>query len=313
MSSSCSLAIDLGGTQVRLALVAEGKIIHRAAELTDVLGGPEAVLNQFRSLYDLVCSRRSNPRISGVGISIPGTFDSVSGAVLQLPLLPGWEGFPLAARISELFQVVTFVENDATAAAFGEWKFGAGQGVSNMVYVTVSTGIGGGIVADDRLLRGHRGLAGELGHLPMDLNGPICGCGAKGCFEALASGTAMGNRARESARLHPGSWLGRAAATRVIDARLVVEGARFGDPDCQQQVRTQAELLGQGFKALIHLFSPERIVMGGGVSQAFDILEPGIREVISREALKPYRQVPVFRSALGDDSGLVGVAALAAA
>jgi glucokinase len=174
----------------------------------------------------------------------------------------------------------------------------------------VSTGIGGGVVADGRLLRGHQGMAGHVGHLRLVADGPICSCGAVGHFEALAAGTALGARARAAAKAHPRSLLGQLAHEGTVGARHVVEGARRGDPLCLELLREEAAYLGAGFTALLHLYSPERLIMGGGVSQGFDLLVDGIRAAIERDALEPFRNVPVVPAALGENSGLVGVAAL---
>jgi glucokinase len=158
----------------------------------------------------------------------------------------------------------------------------------HLVYVTVSTGVGGGVVVDGRLLHGRRGMAGHVGHLRMALEGPVCSCGTIGCFEAFAAGTALGRRARQAATMHPEGLLGIWSASQMIEARHVVEGARQGDPTCLALLREEAAYLGAGFTSLIHLFSPERIIMGGGVSQAFDLMIDDIHAVIRRDATEPF-------------------------
>jgi glucokinase len=284
-----ALGLDLGGTQVRAALLRDGQVMRRAARPTDVAGGPEAVMQQFEALAAEVAGDLRTMPVKAVGLSAPGPLDTVEGVVDHMPTLPGWEGFPLRQRLSALFGLPALVENDGIAAAHGEWRHGAGQSVSNLVYATISTGIGGGAIVDGRLLHGRRGMAAHIGHFRLAMEGPVCACGGIGCFEAFASGSALGRRAREAASADPGGWLGRTAQSQsidgqILDARHVVEGARAGDLTCVALIRDEARYLGIGFTGLAHLFSPELIVMGGGVSQAFDLLAVNIHETIRREA-----------------------------
>jgi glucokinase len=179
--------------------------------------------------------------------------------------------------------------------------------VRNIVYLTVSTGIGGGAVVDGRLLHGRKGIAGHLGHMRMAQDGPVCPCGTTGCFEALASGTALRDRAVDAA-----TGSGFLSDIPDIDARHVFEGARAGDRTCIDLLALEAMYLGQGITSVIHMFSPDRVIMGGGVSNGFDLLDGGIHEVIRRDAMPPFRDVPVMKAGLGGDSGLFGAASLVA-
>ena len=301
-----ALGIDLGGTQVRAALVAEGRIVRRAAQRTDVAGGPEAVIRQFIALAAEVST---GVVIAALGVAAPGPLDTVSGVVDHIPTLPRWDGFPLRDRLSAAFNLPVLVENDGIAAAYGESQHGAGQGLRNMVYVTVSTGIGGGVVVDGQLLHGRRGMAAHVGHLHIAMEGPVCSCGGTGCLEAFASGTALGQRAKALAAAHPDSFLGR--LNQPVETRHAVAGARAGDADCLRLMADEARYLGLGFTSLAHLFSPDRIIMGGGVSQAFDLLTDGIHATLRAEALVPFRELQVVPAALGDNAGLLGVAGLA--
>ena len=300
-----ALGIDLGGTQVRAALVAEGRIVRRAAQRTDVAGGPEAVMAQFAALAGELAAGE----ISAVGVATPGPLDTVSGVVDHIPTLPTWDGFPLRERLSAAFNLPVLVENDGIAAAYGEWQHGAGRGLQNVVYVTVSTGIGGGVVVDGQLLHGRRGMAAHVGHLHIAMEGPVCSCGGTGCLEAFASGTALGLRAQAVAAAHPASYLG--ALREPIDARHAVAGARAGDAECLRLMADEARFLGLGFTSLAHLFSPDCIIMGGGVAQGFDLLSDGIHGVLRAEALPPFKGLRVVPAALGDNAGLLGVAGLA--
>ncbi len=309
MSSPFVLGFDLGGTQVRAALIKDGNVIKREALRTDVRGGPEAVLQQFRQLVKAV-SEDVSEEVCAIGISSPGPLDTQTGVVIHITTLPGWEHFPLRSKVAELFKMPVVLENDGVSAAYGEWKHGAGIGTNNLVYATVSTGLGGGVIVDGKLLRGRRGIAAHIGHMSMALEGPVCTCGRIGCFEAFAAGTALGKRAREVAKSSKG-WLGQVSGTVAVDARHVVEGARKQDAECMTLLSEEARLLGSGFTSLLHLFSPDLIVMGGGVSQAYDLLEAEIHATIRREAMEPYRDVRVVPAALGDNAGLVGAAILA--
>ncbi len=202
------------------------------------------------------------------------------------------------------------VENDGIAAALGEWRHGAGRGARNMVYLTISTGIGGGAVVDGRLLHGHKGIGAHIGHMRLAQDGPVCHCGAVGCFEALASGSALKQRAGLAVASAASPYLAKVARQADVDARDVFDGARAGDPHCLRLVTEEAMYLGQGITSALHIFSPERVVLGGGLSNAFDLLAPGIHDVIRRDAMTPFKEVPVIAATLGDDSGLMGAAAL---
>ena len=216
MPSQLSIGIDLGGTQTRVALVRDGEVLRRAAEKTNVAGGPLAVLEQFDRMIRNVSSEE-RPEIASVGVSAPGPLDTETGMVLHIPTLPGWENFPLREVLAEELGLPVIVENDGVAAVYGEWKFGAGRGLRHMVFVTVSTGVGGGAVVDGRLLHGRRGMAAHVGHFRMAPEGPRCSCGATGCFEAFAAGTALTRRAREAGGCSRG-FLSQIAPQRSVES-----------------------------------------------------------------------------------------------
>ncbi len=309
MERRFAIAIDLGGTQLRAALVDGAAVLRRAAEPTDV-AGPDAVVFQMQRLIAEVASGHDSHAIAGIGISAPGPLDGATGTILHIPTLSGWEDFPLRAHLEAATGHRVVLENDGIAAAYGEWRHGAGQGLHHLVYVTVSTGIGGGVIADGRILHGRRGMAGHVGHFSMAPDGPRCPCGVVGCFEAFASGTALGARARAAASEHADSALARLAATRRIDARDVVAAARAGDPRASALLREEAALLGRGFASLIHLYSPDRVIMGGGVAAAFDLMHDDIHRVMRDNLMPAFRDVIVVPAGLGENAGLVGAAAL---
>ena len=251
MSERLAIGIDLGGTQVRAALVRAGDVLVRVAQKTDVAGGPKGVLTQFRQMIAEVSGSAPSAALASVGVSAPGPLDTEAGTVLQIPTLPGWENFPLREVLAAELGVPVTVENDGIAAAYGEWKFGAGRGLRNLVFATVSTGIGGGVVIDGRLMHGRRGMAAHVGHFRLAQEGPRCACGAVACFEALAAGTALTLRAREAAAGNRG-YLAKIAAGRAVEAQDVVAGARAGDEVCLGLMAQEAEYLGQGFTGIIH-------------------------------------------------------------
>lgn len=305
-----AIGIDLGGTQVRAALVNErGEILARAEERTDAMAGPGRVLAQIKALADGLIAATGSPFVVGIGVSTPGPIDTILGIARDIPTLAGFADFPLKAELQARFAFPVSLENDGIAAAIGEWQFGAGRGLENLVYATVSTGLGGGVIADGRVLRGRKGMAGHIGHMSVMPDGALCPCGNKGCFEAYGSGTAFTRRARERALTSTQTRLG--ADGRGIDSRAVFSAAREGDVLANQLIDEEAEILGRGFTSLLHIFSPQVIIMGGGLSHEFERLHPGILGYIAEWAMPAFKDVPVVRAALGQNSGLIGAAALA--
>jgi glucokinase len=252
--------------------------------------------------------------VVGLGICAPGPLDPLAGVAIAPPTLEGWKDVPLAAILEHQLGLPVRLENDANAAALGEWRFGAGRGTANMVFVTVSTGIGGGVIADGHLLHGRRGLAGEIGHMTIAAESPLSLFGgAPGAWEALASGTALGREATLRAQSGPdGAALRERAGTGPVSARHVAEAAREGDALALRLLDDEARLLGIGFVNLLHLYAPEVLVIGGGLSAVLDLIRPTIERTISERALIAYRDVPVVAAALGRQAGLVGAASLVA-
>ena len=307
MTGDRIIAIDIGGTQLRLALFQNNAILARDALPTDVAGGPSGVMSQIDRLIDRLCPAAARADLRGIGLSLAGPIDTETGFVTKIPTLPGWDGFPVRRALFERTGVPVHVENDAIAATLGEWRHGAGQGMRNIVYLTVSTGIGGGAVVDGNLLRGRKGIAGHLGHMRMAQDGPVCCCGTTGCFEAFASGSALRDRAVDAAAAS-----GFLSNIPDIEARHVFEGARAVDSVCVDLLAGEAMYLGQGITSVIHMFSPDRVIMGGGLSNGFDLLDKGMHDIIRRDAMPPFKDVPVVKAGLGGDSGLFGAASLVA-
>ena len=300
-----ALAVDLGGTLLRVALIGEnGTLLARDAEPTLAHDGPDGVIGQIVRLLRQMESRAEGCTILGVGIGAPGPLDPGRGVVLHAPTLDGWSDVPLASILGARLGRPVRLENDANAAALGEWMFGAGQGAQHIVFVTVSTAIGGGVIADGRLLRGRHGMAPKIGHMAVSERDIPCPCGSIGCWEALASGFALA-RFANAAATEAATILRRDGS---ISARDVVAAAMAGDPLASCLLDQEAQWLSVGFGNLLHLYSPERIIVDGGVSAGLEAMRPTIKSVISHRAMGAYRNVPLLHAALGADAGLAGAA-----
>lgn len=309
-SARLALGVDLGGTRLRAAAMTQtGEIVASAEMPTEAQGGPERILGDIVGLVKTVTDGISADAIVGLCVCAPGPLDARNGIALHIPTLPGFDDFPVAAVLGAKLPFPVSLENDGIAAAVAEWRYGAGRGVDNLVYMTVSTGIGGGVIADGRVLYGRMGMAGHIGHMSIRPDGNICPCGNAGCFEAYGSGTAFTARGRKAAAGRRESSLSGIAD--ILHARDIFTAARDGDGLARDLVAEEAEILGQGVRSLLHLYSPDLVVIGGGLSNAFDQLEGGIRAYISARALPPFREIPIRRAELGDLSGVVGTAALA--
>jgi glucokinase len=246
----------------------------------------------------------------GLGVAAPGPLDPQAGVVLAAPMLHGWHDIPIARLLRDRLGLDVVLENDANAAALGEWRHGAGRGVRSMVFATVSTGIGGGIIVDGRLLHGLRGLAGEIGHMVVCDNGPSCACGSAGCWETLASGTALAAAARSAVARGEAPRLAALAAGEAVTGRHIERAAREGDGPALNLLAAEARWLAVGLANLLHLYSPERIVLGGGVMACFDLLRGDIEHALRTRAMPAYRDVPVLAAELGGRAGLIGAASL---
>jgi glucokinase len=287
-----------------------GDMLSFLAVPTRATAGPDAVIQQMDALAVEIFGQTPGVKPIGIGIGAPGPLDPLSGIVIAPPTLTGWHDVPLVEIVSARFKLPVRLENDANAAALGEWRYGAGRDAASMVFVTVSTGIGGGVIADGRILHGRRGLAAEIGHMTITNEGERCFCGAIGCFEAVASGTALGRRATASTKCFDGSMLRAMSADGNVTGRHVVDAARRGDAQALDLLAVEARWLGIGLTNLLHLYSPDIIVMGGGISHGFDLLHGEIRATVLERAMSAYRAVPIVAAQLGRHAGLIGAASL---
>lgn len=309
-ASDAVIGIDLGGTDLRAALVGpDGAVRAHVRTRTDARGGPGSVIDQMAALVADLGPAAGHARRIGVGS--PGPLDAEAGIVTGPPTLHGWRDVPVRSLLEDRLKRPVMLDNDGHAAALGEWRFGAARGCRHFVYVTVSTGIGGGVVADGRILRGRGGLAGHVGHMIVSESDIRCSCGNRGCWEALASGTAVDKAVRAAALEDPEGAIARAASDGPVDARALGAALAAGDRAAERIVAREADLLGIGFVNLAHLYSPERIVVGGGISALFPAMEARIRAVFEERAMREFRDVAIVRAGLGSDAGVIGAAALA--
>jgi glucokinase len=308
------LALDIGGTKVAAGVVDDDGTVHSfLAEPSHAVRGPADTLGRLFALGRRAVDEAGVDwsRIEAVGIGCGGPLDANAGVLLAPPHLPGWVDVPVSAMAEEALRRPATLANDATAAAAGEHRWGAGAGVENMVYLTVSTGVGGGIVVDGHLYRGSLGNGGELGHVTVDWHGRRCrGCGRRGCLEAYVSGTSIAERAREA--LAEGGGTGSAlAGLEAVTAADVSAAARAGDPLAREVWESTCEALACGLTTLVNVFEPELVVLGGGVTRAGDQLLAPVRARVASDAMDTAgRAAAVVLAASGDHVGVVGAAAI---
>ncbi len=311
------LAIDLGGTKIFAAIISnKGQVIAREYCLTLADEGPEAVIDRILSTIDRLLNQRSInlSQLGSISIAAAGAIDFDKGLVTSSPHLPGWHDVPLRDIVKEKYRVNTFLINDASAAALGEHYFGAGQGVNNLILLTVGTGIGGGIIINGRLYSGASGSAGDIGHMVIDVNGPRCSCGNIGCLEALVSGTAIAKEAIRRIRRGERSSITEIVGGKVanITAEEVSIAARAGDSLASEVILKAATYLGVGIVNLVNIFNPEMIIVGGGMAKMGDLLLNPARQVVKERAFQlPAQAVQIVPAQLGDDAGVLGAAVFA--
>ena len=308
------IALDVGGTQIRAALCdRECEIERRANDLTPVREGRGAVMACIERAIRQVWPSKGS--VVAIGVSAPGPLDPWSGVIHRAQNIPGWDDYPLRDVIQGRFGVPAVVGDDANVAALAEHRFGAGQGQPNLVYLTLSTGVGSGIIVSDRLLLGAHGLAGEAGCMVVEPCGPLCSCGNRGCLEALVSGPAIAREARRRLQRGEASSLLEMARgfSEAVTAKMVSEAAHAGDRVARNVLRQAGRYLGLGITNLLHIFDPNVVVIGGSVSKAGDFLLEPAREVIRQRCLtdRYWRETPLVLAALGDDVSLVGAASIA--
>jgi glucokinase len=310
-----AMGVDLGGTKVEVAQVgADGTMHQRLRRPTDVKDGVQAVEDEIvQAVRELEGEIGSTP--AGVGVGVAGQVEAESGVVRFAPNLD-WHNVALQSDLSRALRLPVVVTNDVRAATWGEWLHGAGQGCDDLICLFVGTGIGSGIVSGGRMLSGCSNAAGEVGHVVVALNGPLCHCGNRGCLEALAGGWAIARRAREAIDAEPeaGAAMLQMAGGQPdeLTGKIVAQAFHQGDPLAQKLVDEVAEALIAGATGLVNAFNPCRLILGGGVMEGLPELLDRIDEGVRRQALAAARDpLQVLPAQLHNDAGVIGAAALA--
>jgi glucokinase len=304
-----AIGVDVGGTKIAAAVVSPGGEILNEVRYPTQAVPPDRLID---TIAGAITEVKDGFEVGAVCLAVPGLIMASVNTVIFSPNLHEIENIRLDEAIGSRTGLRVTVENDANAAAWGEFRYGAGKDVEHQVFITLGTGVGGGVITHGVLLRGAQGAGGELGHVTLDPDGPVCGCGNRGCLEALASGTAIGRRAREVANERPNSALGRLAIDRQVLGEDVTGLAGDGDEAALYVMEETGRWLGIGLAGFVNVFNPEVIAVGGGVSRAGElILEPARKEVYLR-ARSPSRDlVEIKEATLGPASGVLGAAALA--
>ena len=291
------IGIDVGGTNVKIALVSDkGKIIYSNSIPTRAEMGYEYTINSMKdAIRDLLKETKMKAAdIEGIGFGFPGQIDCKKGVVRLAPNIPGWVNVPIASIMEKEFGIPTRVDNDVRTAALGELNYG----------------IGSGLVINGKLVRGADNAAGEIGHIKLNMQGgPLCGCGDRGCLEAYASGPSIVAMAEEYIRGGKSTKY-RELANPDITPYIVAVAAKEGDPVAKQIFRIMGEYIGMGLVSVVNLLNPEKIIIGGGVADAGDILLNPIRETIAKRAMTIQREVEVVPAQLGNTAGVIGASLL---
>jgi glucokinase len=304
--ANLALGIDIGGTNTVFAfLTPDGRLLDRTAIPTQAREGGERLMTRICEQARAMLRQAPGP-VVGIGVGSAGQIDPQTGVCLFAnENLPGWTGMDIRGRLAAATGLPVYVGNDANVAALGEQQFGAGKGVANMVCITLGTGVGGGIISQGRLVTGHRGVGGEVGHIIVQAGGDTCPCGLQGCLEAYASATAIVRRTREALPAYPASSLHQ---VEPLTAKAIFAAAAAGDGCAERIVAETAWYLAVGLASLINLFDPELFLIGGGVSLAGEPFLDRVRAHLESWAVTRSR-ARVARCALGDDAGVVGAAA----
>jgi glucokinase len=310
--ASFLIGIDIGGTKLAVVITdRSGTILHKERRPTVASRGPKDIVAELCDMTRTVMNHESATQesVAGIGVSCGGPLDTSTGIVYSPPNLPGWDAVPLKSLIEEELSLSCHVENDANAGALAEWYFGAGRGFTNVVYMTMSTGIGGGLILDEKLYRGTGDTAGEVGHMTIVPNGPPCGCGKSGCLEALCSGPSIARRAREAladaGQRGPSLMLhGANNDLAAVTSEIVMDAARDGDELALKIVDETARYMAIGLGNIINILNPQIVIVGTILVKASDLLLEPIREYIRAETWdRVYDMVRIVPAELGDSVG----------
>src|SRR5262249_22647353 len=325
-----AIGVDLGGTSLRIAAVeSTGKILEKITTGTEVARGRERVIDEMcAAVRSLALKFRPSEDLAGIGVGVPGIIDMATGMLRESPNLPGWQNYPVREEIEARLGTTVVLENDANAAALGESWLGAAAGVEDMCMLTLGTGVGGGLVLHGRIWHGMLGMAGELGHINVEVEGVPCGCGSRGCLEQYAFALGVERMAAEAVSAGKSAALARAISDDQFNAKTVYEFAMRGDTAAQQVFQRLGTALGIALAGLINVFNLPMYVIGGGVSSAWAAFAPTMLETVrgysyiyrvtaadglASTAGNPASRVGhtvITRALLGSDAGLIGAARL---
>jgi glucokinase-like ROK family protein len=306
----CVVGVDIGASHTSIVVADFSAHVLCEVEFPqDINLGPGVCLPEVDSRLRQVLAHLNLGfnNVLAIGVGVPGPVVSEAGAVSAPPIMPGWDHFPIRDHLHRLWGVSVSLNNDAELGALGEWAYGAGRGSNHLAYIKVGTGVGSGLLLDGQVYRGATGCAGEIGHITIQENGPLCSCGSYGCLEALAGGRAIARKAREAVLSGKRTQLATIDPIEAISARDVAEAARLGDLVAQQIVTMAGGYLGIAIADLVNLFNPSLVVIGGGVAQIGDLLLEPIRRVVRERSLRPAAQTARITAAvLGRRSSSMG-------
>ena len=306
------IGVDLGGTNLRTAVVAsDGEILDKHKEATKAVDGWMKVVARLidNIKRQLEIGAQKGAKVVAVGVGAPGVILVDKGIVVKSPNFPDWNNLPLKNELEKALSIPVFIENDANAAALGEKWRGAGRDIRSMIHLTLGTGVGGGIILDNKIWHGADGMAGEIGHMTLIPDGRQCTCGNTGCLEMYASARGIVQSFREELERQK---LSAAGDLKEVTSEKVYQAAREGDAVARRVMKDMGRMLGIGIASLINIFNPERVVIGGGVKDAWPLFIGATHEEIMKRAFQvPAERTEIVPSSLGDDAGMVGAAAVA--
>jgi glucokinase len=296
------ISVDIGGTQIRAATFHPGKNTPIQIQRNPTHSDTRTVYAGLISLIENVWPKEE--KVRAISVAVPGPLEPKTGLVHSTPNIKEWVSFPLGEKLQSHFQVPVHLDNDANLAALGEWRYGAGKGHHDILFLTISTGIGGGVVLDDRLLHGWKGLATELGHITAIPDGPICSCGQAGHLEAIASGPGIVRYVVDHLKAGEKSIL----SGENFTPKEIANAARNGDRLSLAAFRRAGEVLGRTIADFLHMFNPSIVILGGGVSQSSDLFMKPMIEMMTGSVMDPnyVKDLVVAKAELGDEAGLVG-------
>ena len=302
MANYC-IGIDVGGTNVKLGIVdASAKVVARSSFSTQsFMQTPERLIVAIsHAVVDLLKTAEiSKSDVQGIGIGLPGLVDAAGGVVRILPNIPGWKDVPLKKILEKKLRVPTLIENDVNMITLGEWRYGAGKGVGNLICMTLGTGVGAGLILNNEIFRGPGFAAGEIGHVPLNEEGPACGCGGYGCFERY-----VGNKSLQK-------WAADVFSKKDIALEEVFRKAMEGKKKALKFWQDVGIRVGTGLVGPVNILNPECVIIGGGVARSFEFIAPAIKKTLDRRAMRTQAaMVRIVRARLDDDAGLIGAKVL---